>query len=281
MTASVLIINSNNICLGSDSNVTIDNVKTFTGVKKLHCLCDELPMAIMNYGNAEFAFIDFETIVGEFKKRNEINKLSSVKNIVKNFIEFLKEFTDSEDCDEFIEYYLNEFKKELIILIQEMDEIDFLEFLKNIETKNLLNFLNGYTIDFSEIVPNYMVDFEYVNLKLLHAFSTYLEDNSVGVVIAGFDKEFNRPSFVNFNLFFNNNGKIEWKCNYLEENYDGVSILTFAQDDEIKAFIEGIDKYFENELINYWRDMINILFNDLFESISKNNSFNEDLINVL
>ncbi|MBQ9025495.1 MAG: hypothetical protein IJ104_03835 [Methanobrevibacter sp.] len=74
MTSSVLIINPNNICLGTDSNVTIDDIKTFSGVKKLHALSKDLPMAIMNYGSAEFGLVDFETIVGEFKKRYDINE---------------------------------------------------------------------------------------------------------------------------------------------------------------------------------------------------------------
>ncbi|MBQ9025496.1 MAG: hypothetical protein IJ104_03840 [Methanobrevibacter sp.] len=97
-------------------------------------------------------------------------------------------------------------------------------------------------------------------------------------MIAGFDKNFNRPSFANFDLFLNNDGKIEWECNYFKENFDGVSIFTFAQDSEIKSYIEGIDEYFEEEILNYWGDMLDILLNDLFEEI-KNNKFDKNIIN--
>ena len=92
----------------------------------------------------------------------------------------------------------------------------------------------------------------------------FLTTRGTGIVVAGFDKQYKRPTFFHIGLMVNNRGTIEYTILDHEENFDDNCIISFAQDDEINTFLRGINAELELSIINYFKSMLDSYLEDLY-----------------
>ena len=274
-----MIVNSNSLVLSSDGAVTVKGKKTFTGVKKMLELCSDPTMVIMFYGKPDFGLVDIESTIEEFKKQINFDKLNTVKDISSKFIEFLKEYTYPDDVESFVKYNLALFKRNLIKNIENMDERLFRDYLDGENKLDVLSFIGD--ISFNDIVPDEIQDDDYENEELLKIFSYYLSYQGTGVVIAGFDNDSNRPSFIHLGLMVNNGGDIEYEILDYEKDFEKSCIISFAQDDEINTFIYGIDSELEDSIVNYIKVMPRIYFDDFYHLLCDSGDFDEETLKTI
>ena len=281
MTAESLILTPNAIVVASDGNITISGKKSFSGVDKIKKLSEKPPMVLMYYGNADFASLELESSVEEFIENLDFNKVCNVKNISKEFLKFLEKNSYPDDVEHFVDFHLERFKRDIQKELKGMNKTQFLNFLNSLEKVDIFGFVLDLNISFEDIIPDFIMNTNEVNNDLLKVFSNDLTKRGSGIVITGFDKEFNRPSYIHFNLLVNNNGKIEYKCQDFVENYDGAAIISFAQDDEINTYIYGIHPEFEISIINYLQDQLRVCFNDFYNVLVESGEFNDTVLNQI
>lgn len=267
-------MNPNSLILSTDGAVTVKGRKTFTGVKKLLEISCNPPIVAMYYGKPDFGLVEMESIIEEFKKQYDFNNLNSVKKISSALIDFLSKFTYGDDVDYFVKYYLTLFKKELKQNLENMDEKIFWDYIDSFEKIDTFSFIQN--ISFDDVIPDCIHDRSDANDVLLEIFSYQLANSGTGLVIAGFDNDCNRPSFIHLGLMVNNKGTIEYEVLDFEENYDNTGIISFAQDREINTFIRGIDLDLELSIVNYINLSLDFYLDDFYEILAESSEFDED-----
>lgn len=276
ITSEVLIINPNSLVLSSDGAVTIKGKKTFTGVKKLLQISCNPTVVMMYYGKPDFGLVEMESIIEEFKKQNDFYKLGTVNNIAEEFIKFLSRFTYPDNVKNFVIYNYGLFKKELTENFNGMSEELFWDFLASFDKIDLLSFIED--ISFMDIIPDSVKNKSEANQELLKIFSYILANSGTGVVIAGFDKTQNRPSFIHLGLMINNDGKVEYEILDFEKNFDKSGIISFAQDDEINTFLYGINSELEDSIVHYIKELFNFYANDFYCVLDRSGDFDDETL---
>lgn len=92
MTAEIAILNKEAVALAADSAVTINyknNQKIFSSAHKLFALSKYSPVGMMIYGSAQYMGIPWETIIKQYRRKLDKDKLKSVKEYADDFIKFL------------------------------------------------------------------------------------------------------------------------------------------------------------------------------------------------
>lgn len=259
MTSEIVIINKEVIVMAADSAVTIADNRIYTGVNKLFKLSDNPPMGIMIYGSSDFENIPLESLIKEYSKKSKSKNLKDIIEIKEDFLNFFANVTLNSNEKIFIEDSLSLFKELLFDMISNTNQNEFNNFLKQYENDEILSILKNY--DFNDLVKDISYDVD-INL-LKKCFSRELLYNSSGVVIAGFNQEDMYPSYVSFNLFFNNDGKIYYIDSVSALNFSKGLILPFAQTDVVDMFLSGIDNSFKEILIIYFNNFIKNYLNIL------------------
>lgn len=93
MTSEVIIMNRNAMALAADSAVTVGNIKTYNGVNKLFYISNNPPIGIMIFGSADFENIPMETLIKEFKRKTDFNKINDIESIKNEFLIYLAKNT--------------------------------------------------------------------------------------------------------------------------------------------------------------------------------------------
>lgn len=197
MTIQTTIINSGTIILASDLRATIDESKSYVGVRKIFELDNDIPIGIMINGLMDFEKIPMETLIGEFNERNK--NYTNVKDIRDDFIDFLSKNTNCTPIDEYLKEVLNSFK---IRLTETIDEYGFENVLETKISSPIPDFIkkyNNFNHEFTDMIPKDLNIDEY-NLKIWEIFSHELNYEGTGVIMAGFDKGNHFASFFVFNI---------------------------------------------------------------------------------
>ncbi len=251
MTSEILIMTNDTIIMGADSAVTIDNRKTHTGANKLFGLSNEPPMAIMIFGTATFGSVSLESLIRDYRKQNNFKELEDILLIKKSFINYLNNI--SYEVTDF-EYKLALFKENLLHRLDYTSNNDLSEFLYNYKDMEILPFLENnpsFDVEFEDIIKLLDVDIDI----LKKYFSVVLTDSSTGVVIAGFNKNNFKPSYVYFDLITKYGDKIIISDFDSHINCKRNFIIPFAQNDVTDAFISGINDdyidFLEYYIYNY------------------------------
>lgn len=146
-----MIMNKGSLILSSDLAVTMEDYKSYVGVKKVFELKNDVPAGIMINGFVNFENIPLETLIGEFK--NEINNFESVEKIKNDFINFLSKNTNYTSSQEYLKGVLKSFKTRLCDLI---DEEGFEITINNKSMKEIPQFVRDYhnfDYEFNELIP--------------------------------------------------------------------------------------------------------------------------------
>ena len=116
MTIQTVMNNKNSMILCTDIRQTIEDFKSYTGVKKIFDLKENEPYEIMINGLIEFESVPLETLIGEFKQNmGEFNDIGKIKE---EFINFLSKNTPHTPTD-YLTEVLESFKIRLYESIQE------------------------------------------------------------------------------------------------------------------------------------------------------------------
>lgn len=279
MTSEILIMTKKTIIMGADSAVTINNKKTHTGANKLFELSNNPPMGIMIFGSADFDSFALETLIEDYKNQTNFEELEDIMRIKESFLAYLNnipyQITDFEDK-------LLLFKENLLNKLKHYSKDNLVKYLNGYKNNKMLPFLekNSLDIEFEDIIMklnNIQVDIK----TLKKYFSEILLDSSTGIVIAGFNKNDLRPSYISFNLITKYNNEII--ISNVNSNIDCKRnlIIHFAQNDVINTFISGIDDEFKLLLehnVNYYIKIHSMeLIEHLIEKeqIDKQSAYNE------
>ena len=251
MTIQAVINNRGSMILCTDLRQTIEEFKSYVGVKKIFELKDEKPYGIMINGAMDFEGVPLETLIGEFKRH--LKELDDAEKIKEDLIDFLGKNTPHTSSAEYLSQLIPSFKARMQKLIME----DGFRYAVNDQTtQEIPEFLKdypGFDHEFHDLIPDKYNKEEY-NLKIWAIFSYELNYYGSQIIIAGYDEKDHYGSLFVFNIYCNDYGKIisidiESLVN-CEEPY----IRVYAMNEEAYAFITGVSSDFENYIKNYIKD---------------------------
>ena len=261
------------ICVGADDRKLVRNNKSFDGVDKIYPLDDnKLPMIMMVNGPAAFAGSSFKKLCNNFKN-NGLPSPITVENIQESFISYLESLDEGyDDVDDFINFYLPDFKSNLEYELFTISKEEFDIFINNLETHPTLNFLKNKNLSFRDIIPSFVENVDEINEILIEHFSHHIFLNSSEIIITGFEDD-GLASLIAFRLYLKTEkGIIYETVNVLHGSNEPI-ILTFADDIEIKRFLNGIDSDFEKDIRLFFSNVIKYHIIDLSNFLISSNKF--------
>ena len=201
-------------------------------------------MAMMIFGAATFGSISLESLIKDYKKQTDFEELDDILKIKKSFIEYLKNILYK--ISDF-EYKFTLFKENLLKKLNYDSMENIIKYLDNYKDEEILPFLENNSFldvefeDIANILGN-------VDIDILKKYLTVmLVDSSSGVVIAGFNMNEFRPSYIYFDLITKYKNEIIISDSESYINSEENLIVPFAQDDVTDTFISGIN----NEFIDF------------------------------
>ena len=248
MTTEITILLKDKAITASDGAVTINNNKTWYGVKKTFTLSKNPPMNIMINGSPTINNFPLTLLIHEFEK---ISKSTNIEDMTEEFLEYIGKTVPKTDVKNFIYDKIDEFKN-IYGKISKSEYIEYIEELSKIDIEIPEFIGNNYDLMFEEIIPNNISEKQKNKLKLSlkKIFIQYLITFSTGIVITGVNISNHFPSYIAFNILLNNNGKIEIINKKSEINCNKTIFEVFGQTDVIDAYLTGIDETFENKIIH-------------------------------
>lgn len=262
--------------MASDSAVTVSGKKAFNGVDKIFHLDDNVPMGMMVNGPARFCGKSFKLLFDEFKCQKFTGDYSP-ENIMNNFIEFLEKIDIESNVENYVKYYLSNFKnylKQEFDMIFE-DEFDF--FIDSLEFHEVFPFLESQNISFNEIIPDFVKNKKEINEKLLKAFSKDILEQSSEIIIAGFEESTKLPSYICFRLLAKTNGGVAYEVVNQETGLEESLILSFGDDREVKIFLNGIDPDIEYNIYLFFEYLLNYYLQDFSNCLVDSETFDENI----
>lgn len=281
MTSEVVIMNRNAMAMAADSAVTVGNIKTYTGVNKLFYISNNPPIGIMIFGSADFENIPMETLIKEFTRKTDFDKIDDIESIKNEFLIFLAKNTSTTDMQKQIKNNLVLFNKIIKPTIRDMDSKSFEEFVISNGKTTLPDFLrdiseiNNYEYDFADLIPDEIDEAKHdiLTMSLKNIFLDFLTSLNTGVVIAGFSEQDMFPSCIQFKMHFNYNGEIKISNYDSLINYKGNAVIPFAQKDVIKTFMTGIDDGMKNLIeFNFYQTISEYLI-----QLKRNISYDDEI----
>lgn len=272
MTSEVLVMNELGMAMAADSASVVDN-KVFAA-NKLHPLSGNEPVAIMAYGNGTVDGVPFELLVGEYRRRLGEDGFDTLHGYAEDFQRFL----GSEDCgrilsrgyeDTFVVTCLSRIARDEFAHWREMDPHTvanddtvgrLFEELRVSETRELsvselderaddirasIARVKADGIDPSRDVflGNRMVLDEVIHILAGRIVTGKSVGIDTGIVIAGYGRKDVLPSYEEQTIHGIFNSTVSRRL-VSEGRVDGKNrsvIRTFAQDNTVKALIEGMD----------------------------------------
>lgn len=260
MTIQAIISNKTSMILCTDLQQTIDEYKSYIGVKKIFEIKKNKPLGIMINGFMDFEGVPLETLISEFKEK--LGKTNNPKKIKEEFILFLSNSTPYTPIEDYLSPVLESFKNNLA---ECFEENGFLYTINTQSFRTIPEFIkghSGFSDEFHDIIPE-KYDKEEYNLKIWRIFSYELEFYGTQVIIAGYDDNHHYGSLHVINIYCNDHGKIIFKDIESIENCDEPYIRVFAMNQEAYAFISGVSDDFEEfiktNLKNANKDILNNL----------------------
>ena len=260
MTIQTVIYNKGSMILCTDLRQTVEEFKSYVGVKKIFELKKSEPVGIMFNGLMDFEGVPIETLIGEFKEN--FMEFEDIKTTKKEFLKFLKNHTPHTPIDEYLPEILVPFKDRLLDLIEENGFKNAINSKTFKEIPEFLKKYHNFNAEFHDLIPEYLNKKTY-NLKIWQIFSYELDFEGTEVILAGFDKRNHYGSLSVFNIYCNNNGQIISKDIETIENCQEAFIRVYAMNEEAYTFITGISDDFENHIINYVDDTNEEIINNM------------------
>lgn len=249
MTTQIVILNQYRSFAISDSRVTIDDCKTYDGEQKIFKISDKLSTVLLLSGNANFEDNEVKNLIEEYVSKTDFGKITSVEEIKDTFNEFIAESSPSSTPDEYIELTFAEFEKVIKKSIDEFDSKDqLIEFLKFNSSDYEVDFLTNNRLLNSNInkLVNTIgieskVEFEKVKLYLMGCYVKFLIFKSPNIVLVGYDELYENPTYIEYVILFNNQGKMECIERFYIPNCVSTMVFGIAQDDDVDLILTGFN----------------------------------------
>ena len=263
--------------LGADIRESLFNGKTYSGLRKIFPILQRLSAGVMINGSMYFEEVPIQTLIGEFKKQTDFDKISTIKAIKDEFIKFLSENTNSTATDDYIRELVKPFKEELSWQIIDDGFLNTINSKKRRKTPVYIEKYSSYSDEFFDIIPDNVDRIEY-NQIIWDIFSYELQFEGTGLIFAGYDEKNHFPSFFEINIFFNDNGNIVY-----DELRSGINVkkpllIVFAVNQEAYTFITGVHEDFIDFIVNYIFTKNEGLIEDLRWSLDDEGVENVDII---
>ena len=142
------------------------------------------------------------------------------------------------------------------------DDVDFLRG-NNTLNSNLNKFANSL-IDIES-----KDEFELIKHYLRQTYITFLIKNSPNIVLVGYDEVNENPTYIDYEILFNHEGKIETVVKYAVHDCVSTMILSVAQDDDVKLSLTGYNN-------NSYIDIRNIVL-ELFDEFGNLNQLDKSI----
>lgn len=252
MTVLVMFAINDSIIFAGDLTETMEDGKTYDGIRKTFELTNELPAGVMFNGKADFEDLSMETLIGLFKKNTDFKKLGSIENVKKEFINFISKTTKYTSVNEYLNEVIERFKDELNTKISQSTFEKVIETKKREDVYSYLKDYPNYEDEFFDIIPDGKDKRKY-NQILWEIFCHDLYFEGTGVVFGGFDMTHNHPSYFEINLHCNDNGRIIYDEIDSRVNLEKPLIKIFAMNEEAYTFITGVNYKFQEHVDEYIR----------------------------
>lgn len=278
MTLELIILNQNRTFTAADSNVTINDCKTFEGEQKIFRITDRLSSVLLLSGNSEFDGQKMKNFIDEYVLKTDFNEIESIEEIKRTLNESIAKSSRSLTLDEYVESTFVEFEKSIEKSISDLDDKDrIIQFLKLNSFDGDVDFLNqNKTLDSNlKRFANSSFDikskdeFELIKFYLRQAYITFLINNSPNIVLVGYDEANENPTYIDYAMLLNNRGKIETIVKYSVHDCVSTMIFSIAQDNDVKLSLTGYNN-------NSYRDIRKIVL-DLFEEFGNLNHLDQSL----
>ena len=278
MTLEIVILNQKRTFAAADSNVTINDCKTFEGEQKIFKISDRLSSVLLLSGNSEFDGQKMKNFIDEYVSKTDFNEIKSVEEIKDTLNESIAKSSRKMTLDEYVGSTFTEFEKSIKKSVGILDSKDqIIQFLKMNSFEDDVDFLRGNNTLNSNLnkFANSLIDieskdeFELIKHYLRQTYITFLIKNSPNIVLVGYDEVNENPTYIDYEILFNHEGKIETVVKYAVHDCVSTMILSVAQDDDVKLSLTGYNN-------NSYIDIRNIVL-ELFDEFGNLNQLDKSI----
>ena len=216
-------------------------------------------------GEVDIGKYSIQSLIKDFSKSNIIGSSSSIYDIKREIISHIESKTDRITVDDYLSNRVLDF---IDNMYYELEENDFITFINSFEKKEIYSFVKEFSLYdciFDDLIPDELDKKEYSNI-LWQIFSCNLEYDGTGIVIVNFDDSSFFPSYCEFNVFFNNMGKLEIEDIDLKMHCEESIIRVFADDGQSIQYLTGVGTSFEEFVKElYVESLDDVLCNFIFQ----------------
>lgn len=250
MTVQFTIVNLRRHIFASDDGLTTPMDKKYEGMQKIYKLSDIHPAQMMINGNMEFENIPMETIINEFIRNTDFEKLKTIEEIKNKFIDFLAKYCPTSSCDEYIEFVADKFKEDLKVEIVENSFDNVIETRRKRRTYPFIKKYSSFNDEFEDMIPENKDKEKYTEL-LWQMFSWNLKYEGTGVIISGHNINSPYPSYFEINAHCNDPDGIIYEELESKIDFEDTLIRIYAINEEGYAFFTGVHDEFIDFISKY------------------------------
>lgn len=236
---------------------------------------------MMINGNMEFENIPLETIINEFIRKTDFEKLKTIEKIKKEFVKFINGYAPTSSAEDYLSFVIERFKE---IIKFEIEEKGFDKFIKIKQRKEIYPFIKSYFNyydEFKDIIPQNRNVEKYTKI-LWEIFCHDLRYEGTGIIIAGNSIDSPYPSFFEINIHCNDSKEIIYEEIESKIDFEETIIRIYAMNEEGYTFFTGVNE----EFIEYIGKYINKTKEEILESLewnlkNENISSTEKILNIV
>lgn len=170
MTLEIVILNQKRTFTIADSNVTINDCKTFEGEQKIFKISDRLSCVLLLSGNSEFDSHKMKNFIDEYVSKTNFNEINSIEEIRKTLSESIAKSSRNLTLDEYVESTFAEFQKSVKKSIKILDgKEQIIQFLK-LNSFGIAQDDDDVDLVLTGFNDNTFIDINHVVLELLDEF---------------------------------------------------------------------------------------------------------------
>ena len=277
MTSQIVIINGNRSFAITESNLTLDEFKTYSGEEKMFKVSDNLSAIVLISGNGRFDSRNLKSYISKYLAKTDMDEIKSVLEIKDSLNDCIVKSSRKSNPTEYVQYSFPKFESKIRYLSKIMDSNLLLKHLKLNSFDGEIDVLKDNELLNDSIIGLAHSIFNDVNLAgyIKRGYYNYIVKSSTNLAIVGYDEENENPSYVKYAILFNDGGNLVISEEYCLNDCKSTMVFTIAQDEDINLNLTG----FNDESYRQIKKIVFELFDEFFESHDKKilNSINEKL----
>ena len=290
MTSQIVIINGNRSFAITESNLTLDEFKTYVGEEKIFEISQKLSAVALVSGSGRFDSQKIKNHITRYLAKTDMDEIKSVLEIKNTLNDCIVKSTRKSDPSKYVKSTFPKFENMIIGISKNLNKYEFIEYLKMnslneninvLDNNNLLNnSINKLRNTLFDINDKY--DSNELKFYLKRNYYNYLVKLSTNLVLVGYDEEYENPTYIKYAILFNNDGKLEIYDEYFLNNCNSTMIFTIAQDEDINLNLTGFNdkSYYDIQKIvfNFFDEIVENVSDEFINSL--NNKLEEDIFNI-